>query len=106
MCVREYLCVTQGSTSQEKRDFSTGPGCFLNNGEIPVLMHFLYGLMVAGSLKTMSVTEQFCSVTKRVKTDVTLNQLHKAPFGEADVQGVGKALLLSIDQESLSNPAE
>lgn len=85
MCVGEYLCVTQGSAGQEKRDFSTGPGCFLNNGEIPVLMHFLYGLMVAGSLKTMSVTEQFCSVTKRVKTDVTLNQLHKAPFGEADI---------------------
>lgn len=85
MCVREYLCVTQGSAGQEKRDFSTGSGCFLSNGEIPVLMHFLYRLMVAGSLKTMSVTEQFCSVIKRVKTDVTLNQLDKAQFREADV---------------------
>lgn len=48
-------------------------------------MHFLYGLMVAGSLKTMSVTEQFCSVTERVKTDVTLNQREKAQFREADM---------------------
>lgn len=58
MCVRKYLCVTQGSAGQEKRDFSTGSGCCLNNGEIPILMHFLM-LMVAVSLKTMSVTEQF-----------------------------------------------
>lgn len=41
--------------------------------------------MVAVSLKTMSVTEQFCSVTKRVKTDVTLNQLDKALFRETDM---------------------
>lgn len=43
-------------------------------------MHFLYGLMVAvlqlcDSPKTMSaaVAERFCPVTKRLKTDVTLN---------------------------------
>lgn len=74
-CVCQSICGSH--RDQEKRDFSTGSGCFLNNGEIPILMHFLYGLMVAGSLKAMSVTEQFCSVTKRVKTDVTLNQLRR-----------------------------
>lgn len=81
MCVREYLCVTQGSAGQKQWDFSTGSGCCLNNAEIPILMHFLM-LMVAVSLKTMSVTD---SVTKRVKTDVTLNQLDKALFREADM---------------------
>lgn len=60
-------------------------------------MHFLYGLMVAGSLKTVNITEQFCSVTQRVKTDVTLNQLDKAQFKGADVHRVSKALLLFIE---------
>lgn len=52
-------------------------------------------------MKTVSITEQFCSLTQRVKTDVTLNELDKAQFREADVQRVSKALILFMDQESL-----
>lgn len=52
-------------------------------------MHFSYGLIVAGynsgSSKTMSAAERFCPVTKRFKTDVTLNQPHKAQFRGADL---------------------
>lgn len=54
------------------------------------LMHFLYGLMVpvlqlCGSLKTMSAAERFCPVTKRFKSEVTLNQPDKSQFKETDL---------------------
>lgn len=99
MCVRVSVCHTGINWSGEKGFFQQDMA--LNNGDKPILMHFLYGLMVAGSLKTVSITEQFCSVTQRVKTDVTLNQLDKAQFREADLHRVSKALLPFIDQESL-----
>lgn len=44
-------------------------------------------------MKTVSITEQFCSLTQRVKTDVTLNELDKAQFREADMYK-GSARLL------------
>lgn len=104
MHVRECLCVPWGSAGTEKRDFSTGSGCFLNNEEIAILMHFLYGLMVAGSLKMMQATEQFCPVANRIKTDVTVNQLDKAQFREADIYK-GSFTLYSSGV-TVSNPAE
>lgn len=39
----------------------------------------------SGSSITMSAAERFCPVTEKFKTDVTLNQPHKAPFREADL---------------------
>lgn len=60
-------------------------------------------LQLCDSPKTTSVAvaERFCPVTKRFKTDVTLNQPDKAQFREADLYNRQGSFLLFISQESL-----
>ena len=104
---RDQLARRQGVFQQDLAVF------LKNSGEIECLMHFLYGLMVAGlqlcgSPKTMNAAERFCPVTKRFKTVVTLNQPDKAQFREADLYKGWARLFFTLYQSGVTalNPAE